>query len=103
MSERGIKQFTEKICVNCQTPFGDNDVVILNAVGDDLALMNNKLNERREAMKIMKKQKKKKGTESGTSTNDEKSSCKLIASQSKPTQVIKSEMAESSCKTSMYI
>lgn len=63
MSERALKQFVEKVCVSCQKPFTDADVVILNAVDEDLERMN-KLRENRSSAMKSKKQKNKKTAES---------------------------------------
>lgn len=63
MSERALKQFVEKVCVSCQKPFTDADIVIMNAVEEDLERMNKLREERSLAMKS-KKQKNKKTAES---------------------------------------
>lgn len=63
MSERALKQFVEKVCVLCQKPFTDADIVILNAIDEDLERMNKLREERSMAMKS-KKQKNKKNSES---------------------------------------
>lgn len=63
MSERALKQFVEKVCATCQKPFTDSDIVIMNAVDEDLEKMNRLREERSLAMKS-KKQKAKKNTES---------------------------------------
>ncbi|XKL66357.1 hypothetical protein PGB90_009777 [Kerria lacca] len=60
ISERALKQFNEKICVSCQRQFNDTDIVILNAVDEDLELMKARKEFRQNAIKSSKKQKKEK-------------------------------------------
>lgn len=59
MSERGLKQFNEKICTTCQTPYTDIDVIILNATGEDLELMLARKEARQSKVKANKKLKNK--------------------------------------------
>ena len=58
MSERALKAVKTNICHKCGKTFIDEDVVILNAVDEDLDLMRSKMVERREKMKKAKGEKK---------------------------------------------
>lgn len=58
MSERAIKEINTKICHNCQKPFTEDDVIVLNAVNEDLELMQDNLKIRQELQKLKKKTKK---------------------------------------------
>lgn len=57
MSERALKEVKSKICHQCQQPFSDTDIVIINAEGDDLKLMEENVALRKTAQKKCKKQK----------------------------------------------
>lgn len=57
MSERALKEVRSKICHQCQQPFTETDIVIINAEGDDLKLMEENMTQRRTAQKKSKKQK----------------------------------------------
>lgn len=59
VSERGLKQFNEKICTTCQMPYTDIDVIILNATGEDLELMLARKEARQSKVKANKKLKNK--------------------------------------------
>lgn len=57
MSERALKEVRSKICHQCQQPFTETDIVIINAEGDDLKLMEENMTQRKTAQKRSKKQK----------------------------------------------
>ncbi|XP_003395426.1 replication termination factor 2 [Bombus affinis] len=57
MSERALKEVRSKICHQCQQPFNETDIVIINAEGDDLKLMEENMTQRKTAQKKSKKQK----------------------------------------------
>ncbi|XP_017891779.1 protein RTF2 homolog [Ceratina calcarata] len=57
MSERALKEVKSKICHQCQQSFTETDIVILNAEGDDLKLMEEKMVLRKATQKKSKKQK----------------------------------------------
>ncbi|XP_043581602.1 replication termination factor 2 [Bombus pyrosoma] len=57
MSERALKEVRSKICHQCQQPFTETDIVIINAEGDDLKLMEENMTQRKTAQKKSKKQK----------------------------------------------
>ncbi|CAK9808277.1 Replication termination factor 2 [Anthophora plagiata] len=57
MSERALKEVKSKICHQCQQPFTETDIVIINAEGDDLKLMEKNMTVRKAAQKKSKKQK----------------------------------------------
>ncbi|CAK9813877.1 Replication termination factor 2 [Anthophora quadrimaculata] len=57
MSERALKEVKSKICHQCQQPFTETDIVIINAEGDDLKLMEKNMTVRKATQKKSKKQK----------------------------------------------
>lgn len=57
MSERALKEVKTTICHQCQQPFAETDIVIINAEGDDLKLMEENIIIRKAAQKKSKKQK----------------------------------------------
>ncbi|CAK9822444.1 Replication termination factor 2 [Anthophora retusa] len=57
MSERALKEVKSKICHQCQQSFTETDIVIINAEGDDLKLMEKNMTIRKAAQKKSKKQK----------------------------------------------
>lgn len=58
LSERALKQFTDKNCATCQKPYTDSDVVVLNGTDEDL-----ERNIRRREERASKKSKNKKKLE----------------------------------------
>ncbi|KAL2748446.1 replication termination factor 2 [Vespula maculifrons] len=70
MSERALKEVKTSVCHRCQQPFTEADIVILNADGDDLQLMEERLNVRKIAQKSLKK--KKRSNESTSTEVNEK-------------------------------
>lgn len=63
MSERALKEVRSKICHQCQQPFTETDIVIINAEGDDLKLMEENMTQRKTAQKRSKKQKHNEGNQ----------------------------------------
>lgn len=59
-SERAVKQLKSNICSICQTPYTEQDVVILNGNENDVALMRTKMEARVARLKADKKDKKSK-------------------------------------------
>ncbi|XP_017753675.1 PREDICTED: protein RTF2 homolog [Eufriesea mexicana] len=57
MSERALKEVKSKICHQCQQPFTETDIVIINAEGDDFKLMEKNMALRKTIQKKSKKQK----------------------------------------------
>ncbi|XP_076164763.1 replication termination factor 2 [Ptiloglossa arizonensis] len=57
MSERALKEIKSTICHRCQQFFTEADVIIINAEGDDLKLMEENMSIRKVAQKKSKKQK----------------------------------------------
>lgn len=57
MSERALKEVKTSICHQCQQPFKETDIILLNAEGDDLKLMEERLIARKVLQKKSKKQK----------------------------------------------
>lgn len=69
-SERALKEIGTNICSLCQTPFLDEDVIILNGTDEEMELMATKLETRiarRKADKKSKKESKKKVSSTVTS------------------------------------
>ncbi|XP_065216085.1 replication termination factor 2-like [Planococcus citri] len=54
LAERAIKQFQEKSCLKCQTPYTDDDIVIMNAADQDLELMTTRNKLRQKSSKKIK-------------------------------------------------
>lgn len=57
MSERALKEVKTTICHQCQKPFKETDIVIINAEADDLKLMEERLLVRKTLQKKSKKEK----------------------------------------------
>lgn len=57
MSERALKEVKTSICHQCQQPFKDTDIVVMNAENDDLKLMEERMVIRKSLQKKSKKQK----------------------------------------------
>lgn len=57
-SERALKEIPTKVCNLCQTPFSDEDVIILNGTDDEAEAMASKLEARIARRKSEKKSKK---------------------------------------------
>jgi hypothetical protein len=74
LSERALKQFTDKNCPLCQKPYTDLDVVILNATDEDLQKNVRRRDERLEVQKANKKAKTKSKIEPKDETADSKAS-----------------------------
>ncbi|XP_012267439.2 replication termination factor 2 [Athalia rosae] len=55
MSERALKEVKTKVCHKCQQPFEESDVVIINAEGDDLTCMEDRLLARKVQRKALRK------------------------------------------------
>ncbi|KAJ6620685.1 Replication termination factor 2, partial [Pseudolycoriella hygida] len=59
-SERALKEIKFKTCSLCQTPYTDEDVVILNGTDEEVELMRSKMEVRAARQKAAKKDKKSK-------------------------------------------
>lgn len=104
-SERALKEIGTKVCSLCQTPFADDDIVILNGTDSEMEAMADKIEARalrRKAEKKSKKESKKPATSTVTSDaavtikkeESEETSTKATAS-SVPivsTKIIKTEL-----------
>lgn len=102
-SERALKEIGTNICSLCQTPFTDEDVIILNGTDEEMELMATKLETRiarRKADKKSKKESKKKvsstvTSETATNANEAKIITEINdANDLKPivtTKIIKTE------------
>lgn len=104
-SERALKQLKSSVCSICQTPYTEQDVVILNGNDEDVDAMRTKMESRVARLKAEKKDKKSKNKASATETAVSAPSTSK-ASESKAT-VIKKEPGTSSAKylskTSMVV
>lgn len=75
-SERALKEIGTKVCSLCQTPFADDDIVILNGTDSEIEEMATKMEIRAVRRKADKKSKKesKKATVTSTVTSEAASS-----------------------------
>ncbi|KAK2576462.1 hypothetical protein KPH14_005793 [Odynerus spinipes] len=83
MSERALKEVKTAICHRCQQPFTQADIVILNAEGDDLQLMEERMNTRKATQKSLKKKKSPESTSTEANETDEAPK-KKIKKEEKP-------------------
>lgn len=67
-SERALKEIGTKVCSLCQTPFTDDDVVILNGTDSEMEEMAGKIEARAASRKANKKSKKESKKQVATST-----------------------------------
>lgn len=67
-SERALKEIGTKVCSLCQTPFADEDVVILNGTDSEMEEMAAKIEQRAARRKADKKSKKESKKQNATST-----------------------------------
>lgn len=67
-SERALKEIGAKICSLCQTPFTDDDIIILNGTDSEMEEMAEKMIGRAARRKADKKSKKESKKQSATST-----------------------------------
>lgn len=79
MSERALKEIKSDICHKCGQKTSPDDLVIINGTEDDVQLMTERMNKRREAAKLEKKARKadKKKAEVSTSEDAGCSSSKI--------------------------
>ena len=63
MSERAIKEVDSDTCHSCGAKYEKEDLIILNADGDDLTTMEENMKNRREKLKALRKEKKDKKCE----------------------------------------
>ncbi|XP_058819678.1 replication termination factor 2 [Topomyia yanbarensis] len=63
-SERALKEIKDKICSVCQTPFTEQDVIILNGTDEDVDLMRTRMDARVARLKAEKKSKAEKKAKS---------------------------------------
>ncbi|XP_043277657.1 replication termination factor 2 [Venturia canescens] len=82
MSERALKQVKSSVCHRCQEAFEPDDVVILNAEGEDLEKMNENM-LKRKAQKKGKKKRSNPEEVSTTTSEGEKVSKKKIKKEEK--------------------
>jgi len=62
-SERAMKMVKTETCHKCNTPFTEDDVIVLKPEGEDLDLMKTRMETRRAHAKAQKKAKKNQATE----------------------------------------
>lgn len=78
-SERALKQLKSNVCSICQTPYSEQDVVILNGNEADVDIMRTKMEARTARLKAEKKSKKSKAAPAeATATSSTKSSEELL-------------------------
>lgn len=91
-SERALKQLKSNVCSVCQTPYTEQDVIILNGNEGDVATMSTKMEARIARLKSEKKDKKAKvksekletATSSTTDTSDRPTELKVVKSETGP-------------------
>lgn len=66
-SERAVKEIKGSVCNNCQKPYSEEDIIILNGNEEDVDLMRVKMDARVARRKNLKKDKKSKATSTVTS------------------------------------
>lgn len=71
MSERALKEIKSTVCHQCQQPFCETDIVIINAEGDDLKKMEENIVTRKTMKKKSKKQKCTETSETQDAKQDE--------------------------------
>lgn len=102
-SERALKEIGAKVCVLCQTPFSEEDVVILNGTEEDIVAMQAKADARAARRKAGKKSSKKKAAEATATTTSATATEDVEIKEEKPptiepsqpivtTKVIKTEL-----------
>lgn len=71
-SERALNEIKTNVCSTCQTPYTEQDIVILNGTDEDLDLMTTRMEARIARLKAEKKEKKnnKKIEETATTSNE---------------------------------
>ena len=109
-SERALKELKSNVCNMCQTPYTEQDVIILNGNAEDVALMETRMASRVARLKAEKKDKKDKKSKikkeiietvtSKTSEMPETSSTSAAKISSKTSVGIKIEPNSSSSATS---
>lgn len=85
-SERALKEVKSKTCALCQTPYSEEDIVILNGTDEEVSEMRNKMERRVARRKAAKKEKSaKKSTEPipSTSSSDSTSAADPITANIK--------------------
>ncbi|CRK91862.1 CLUMA_CG005483, isoform A [Clunio marinus] len=97
-SERALKQLKSNICNICQTPYSEQDVVILNGNEEDVDMMRTRMEARNARMKAAKKDKKLKVK---TEIPESSTSTFVKPSTSKEPEEIKKEPKPSSSKLPM--
>ena len=75
-SERAIKMVKSETCNKCNTPFANEDVIVLNPDVDELDSMKARMEERRARAKALKKLKRSKEADESASTSGEPASKK---------------------------
>lgn len=58
VSERALKELKSNVCLICQTPYTEQDIIILNGNEEDVDAMRTKMNARTAKLKADKKEKK---------------------------------------------
>ncbi|XP_037085684.1 replication termination factor 2-like [Pollicipes pollicipes] len=58
-SERAVRMVKSETCHKCNTPFSEEDIIVLNPEDNDLDQMRTKMEARRAQLKVLKKEKRK--------------------------------------------
>lgn len=94
-SERALKEIGKEVCSLCQTPFTDDDVVILNGTDSEMEQMAGKIEGRAARRKADKKSKKESKKQNTTST--------VTSATSTTATIVKDEPVEYAEKPEEYL
>ncbi|XP_037085802.1 replication termination factor 2-like [Pollicipes pollicipes] len=86
-SERAVRMVKSETCHKCNTPFTEEDIIVLNPEGDELDQMRTKMEARRARTRALKKEKRK-GTDDPATASNEPEAKKKKPSQEKQSKVL---------------
>lgn len=86
-SERALKEIKGNICNNCQKPYSEEDIIILNGNEEDVDLMRVKMEARVARRKSVKKDKKSKVTATVTNESEPSTSTSATAPSASSTEL----------------
>jgi Rtf2 RING-finger len=99
-SERALKQIKASVCSICQTPYSEQDVVILNGNEEDVNMMRTKMESRAARLKAEKRDKKNKNKLEAIATAT--STEPAAPSSSADAVIVKTEPGTSSEKPKLF-
>ncbi|XP_046919404.2 replication termination factor 2 [Dermatophagoides farinae] len=86
VSERAIKEVKSQVCLSCNKPFTDDDLIVLNGDDDEIDDLKNRMTIRRNKLKEEKKRKRMKNEDSINGKAKMAKSDESVASTSSSTQ-----------------